>query len=278
MDAALFMPSGRRAIGLFLCATLSLMTLGCDKSDQSARSADDHQKVLILAAASTQNVLERIADELRDSSGVDVTVSPGGSNALAQQIIAGVPGDLFLSAHPAWSDEVARHGYSAETVPLLCGQLVLIVPEGNPANVRRPDDLISPRVRWIALAGEQVPAGMYAQQALAARSLYKPLSESGRIVRGQNVRLTLAYVEQGEAEAGIVYASDAKLASGRVQAIFTFDPQDHEPILYPLVLLKHGSRRRAAREVFEFLRSPAAAAIFEQYGFWPASYAGGVPN
>lgn len=258
-------------VGLLSCALL-LAPGGCGESADQTESAGD--RVLILAAASTQDALEQVAEVLHERGGPRLTVSPAGSNALAQQIIAGAPGDLFLSANPAWADEVAKHGHAAETVPLLSGQLVLVVPAGNPANVQGPSDLLDERVRRLALAGEQVPAGMYAEQSLRARDLYEPLLESGRIVRGQNVRFALAYVERGEAEAGIVYASDAAVASN-VQIVFTFDAEDHEPILYPLVLLKHGRDRPAVREVFEFLQSPEAGVIFEQFGFRPLTGAAG---
>lgn len=258
--------TGKWLMVRLLIWTAVLAGWGCGESADRAETAGD--RVLILAAASTQDALEQIAQALHEQGGPRLTVSPGGSNALAQQIIAGAPGDLFLSANPAWANEVATHGHAAETVSLLSGQLVLIVSADNPANVRGPDDLLNNRVRHVALAGEQVPAGMYGEQALGARHLYEPLLSTGRIVRGQNVRFTLAYVERGEAEAGIVYASDAA-AAANVQVVFTFEADDHEPITYPLVLLARGRDRPAVREVFEFLQSPRAGAIFERHGFRP---------
>ena len=256
----------RRACGLVLAilAAVCLGTIGCDGADAS-RSADCDDQVLILAAASTQDALEQIAEVLRHQGGPRLTISPAGSNALAQQIIAGAPGDLFLSANPAWADEVVRHGHAAQVVPLLSGRLVLVVPKDNPASVHHPSDLLDARVKRVALAGEHVPAGMYGEQALRRHAVYERLAEAQRIVRGQSVRFTLAYVERNEVDAGIVYASDA--VATNVQVVFTFDEADHEPIVYPLVLLQRGEDRPAARRVFEFLQSPAAGATFEQHGF-----------
>ncbi len=250
---------------LLLIALLLPAGHGC--GDAADRRHDDAGPVLILAAASTQDALQRLAAALEAQGGPTLTISPAGSNALAQQIIAGAPGDLFLSAHPTWAQEVATRGHAAQTVTLLSGQLVLVAPMDNAANVQQPPDLLREQVRRIALAGEHVPAGMYGRQALQARGLLDSLATSGRIIHGQNVRLTLAYVERGEADAGIVYASDA--AAANVRVVFTFDPADHEPILYPLVLLKRGSERPAARQAFEFLQSADAAAIFAQHGFRP---------
>lgn len=264
--------TGKWLMVRLLIWTAVLAGWGCGESADRAETAGD--RVLILAAASTQDALEQIAQALHEQGGPRLTVSPGGSNALAQQIIAGAPGDLFLSAHRAWADEVAGHGHAVETVALLSGRLVLVVPADNPANVHGPMDLLDARVRRVAVASEHVPAGMYAKQALRARDMYEPLLSAGRIVRGQNVRFTLAYVARGEAEAGIVYASDAAVASD-VRIVFTFDATDHDPIIYPLVLLKRGRDEPAVQEVFEYLQSKRAGTIFERYGYRALSGAAG---
>jgi molybdate transport system substrate-binding protein len=257
--------SCRFSILLFL-ACIFLAAQGCTTSKESAAEGD--RQVLLMAAASTQDALEKIADRLRRRGGPALTISPAGSNVLAQQIIAGAPGDLFLSANQSWADEVEKHGDAAETIPLLSGELVIVVPAGNPAEVHKPDDLLSTGVRSLALADEHVPAGMYAEQALGALGLYDKLVASSKMVRGQNVRFALAYVERGEAQAGIVYASDAAVATG-VEITYTFDPDAHDRIVYPLVLLKRGSQRSSVREAFEFLQSEEAAKIFQEHGFRP---------
>jgi len=197
-----------------------------------------------------------------------MSISAAGSNALAQQILAGAPGDIYLSADPQWVEEIANAGHAAETVPLLGNDLVLVVPEENRADVREPGDLLSDRVRHVALAGEEVPAGRYAERTLTSLGLFDRLSASGRVVRGQNVRLTLAYVERGEVDAGIVYATDAAVASG-VRIVHIFRRDDYPPVIYPLVLTTHGSRNPAAVAVFAFLQSPEARTIFAEHGFRP---------
>jgi molybdate transport system substrate-binding protein len=257
----------RVVISMVLAAFVCIATLPCGRTEGTAESSHD-QEVLILAAASTREALEQIADALRKRGGPKLTVSPGGSNALAQQIIAGAPADLFLSANTIFADELARHEQVVRTVPLLSGSLVLVVPAGNPASVQGTDDLLKPQVRRVVLAGEHVPAGLYAEQALRKLDLYEPLLRSGRIVRGQNVRFALAYVQRGEVDAGSVYASDAA-SSTSVRAMFTFDPKDHEPIVYPLVLLERARDRHEVRRAFEFLQSQEAATIFHQHGFHP---------
>jgi molybdate transport system substrate-binding protein len=152
---------------------------------------------------------------------------------------------------------------------LLTNRLVIVVPEDNPVAVGSPRDLLSERGRHVALAGERVPAGIYAEQAVRSESVYERLVAGGRVARGQDVRLTLGYVETGEAQAGVVYATDAK-ASDRVGVVYTFEQDTHDGIVYPLVLLKTAIDNADARRFYDYLRGREAMSAFEKYGFSPA--------
>ncbi len=231
-----------------------------------ARAADAQATVTILAAASAKDAVEEVAKAFEKDGAAKVRVSPGASNVLANQIINGAPADLFLSANPQWADKVKSEGLAADLRPLLSNTLVIVVPKLNPANVSKPKDLTTDAVKKVALAGEKVPAGTYAQQALEALALYQQLSLDKKIVRGEDVRATLTYVERGEADAGIVYATDAK-ASRKVDVVYTFDRKLHDKIIYPLVLTKQGKQNPAAVKFFEFLQSKSATGIFKKYGF-----------
>jgi molybdate transport system substrate-binding protein len=210
--------------------------------------------------------VDEIRRRFEEETGVKVTVSPGGSNTLASQIIAGAPADLFLSANQQWVGAVEDKQLVAKSQHLLTNRLVLVVPKGNPDQVGSPDDLKSPKLRKLALAGAKVPAGMYADQALRSLKLLDDLVRGQKIARGHDVRVALTYVELGEASAGIVYATDAS-ASPKVDIIYTFPKEAHEEIAYPLVLLKQGAENPAARRFFEYLSGEAATAVFERYGF-----------
>ncbi len=153
-----------------------------------------------------------------------------------------------------------------ESTPLLGNRLVLIVPAGNPAKVTGLADLTSGSVKRLALAGPTVPAGMYARQALAKLDLLPSLEDDRKIVDGENVRVALTFVERGEADAGIVYATDAEIVLG-VKVVATIDPNLHEKIVYPLVLLKQSADDPRARQFYEYLQSPDAAAVFDEFGF-----------
>jgi molybdate transport system substrate-binding protein len=241
-----------------LPAALALVLLGCGRPPQD--------RVMVLAAASTRDALQELADAFHGEHGVEVELSPEDSSRLATQIVNGAPADLFLSANEKWAEYVKDKGFAAEVQPLLGNTLVLVVPKGNPARVAGPGNLVSPAVRHVAVAGPTVPAGIYAREALTHLQLWEKLDAAGKVVSGDNVRTTLAFVERGEAQAGVVYGSDVRVAKD-VEKSFDFPKSTHAPIRYPLVLLKRGADRPPARRFYEFLRSAKAAEVFQKYGF-----------
>lgn len=232
------------------------------KSAEAAKPAE----VLVSAAASTKELVETLAGEFSKKSKATIKVNPGPSSGLANQIVEGAPADLFLSANREWADKVAEAGLAERSVELLTNQLVLIVPQGNPAGIKQPADLLSDKVLKIALAGEKVPAGQYADQALAKLDLLEKLTAASKIARAQDVRGALSFVERGEAEAGIVYSTDVALAP-QVEVAHEFDPAQHDEIVYVLVLLKHGAPSTPATSFFEYLQSDEASALCKQAGF-----------
>jgi molybdate transport system substrate-binding protein len=241
---------------------LALAGAGCQLEGRQASSP----KVTISLAASAQEPLAELAQRFAQQRGIRVELNTGASSSLANQIVAGAPADLFLSASKQWSDEVAAAGLVVDSCKLVTNRMVLVVPRGNPAGVRDAQELLEPAVRRVALAGENVPAGIYAEQALRALGVLEPLMRQQKIARGQDVRSTLAYVERGEAEAAVVYATDAAAAVG-VEIVHEFDPSTHDRIAYVLVRLAHGKQNAAAGEFFDFLASPAADEVFRKHGF-----------
>jgi molybdate transport system substrate-binding protein len=252
-----------------LVVLLLIAATGCafhDNQNPTDSSKKPARITTILVAASAKNAIEAVAAQFEKETGNPVVVSAGPSNALANQIISGGKADLFLSANKQWAEAVADAGQSVRQRALLTNDLVLVVPKGNPAAVNSPDDLNSDRVRKIALAGEKVPAGMYAHEALTALTLFDNLERSKKIVRGHDVRSTLTYIERGEADAGIVYSTDAKMSQD-VEVVYTFDPATYERIIYPLMLLEAADGNPAAVRFFDYLGSPPAEQVFRRYGF-----------
>lgn len=224
----------------------------------------ERERLIVSVAASAKDVVESLGEQFRGSA--DVQVNSGPSNGLATQILAGAPSDLFLSASRQWAEEVQKNNMAARSLKLLTNRLALIVPAGNPGQVHTPQDLLAKSVQRIAMADTAVPAGKYGDQVLTRLELLQALTDQGKIVRGQDVRTALAYVERGEAEAGIVYSTDVRVTRG-VELVYEFDPGMHDEIVYILVLLKHGDRKPAAREFYEFMQTPQADAVYSQAGF-----------
>lgn len=250
-------------------AGMLLLIAGCGgTSEQPSRENQDSasEPVIAFVAASTRDAVQEIAAAFTRQTSVEVKINADDSSKLATQIVHDAPAHVFLSANEKWADFVKEKGFAKKTVPLLGNSLVIVVPRGNPAGIKRPADLTGPEVERVAIAGPTVPAGIYARQALKKLNLWDVLENDKRLVSGENVRVALAYVERGEARAGIVYSTDAKI-SDKVMVAYSFSPQVHDPIRYPLVLLKEGQKIAAGRAFFDFLGSPAALEVFKNHGF-----------
>ncbi len=255
--------SSKRRIFLALVVAFS----GCGRGAPAPKSTSAAAgPITVSAAASTKEVVEQLCKDFSDSTDVKVQVNSGGSNTLASQIVAGAPADLFLSANKKWAEEVAKANLAEKTVRLLTNDLVIVVKKGNAVAVHQPSDLMTDKVKKVALAGEKVPAGIYADQSLTKLELLKPLTEANKIVRGEDVRTALSYVERGEAEAGIVYSTDVQVDADLEQAC-AFDPKLHDEIVYELVLLKHAGGNADAVKLFEALQASAADADYQKFGF-----------
>ena len=226
------------------------------------------EQVRVFAAASLTNALNDIAVEWQKAGHPKPSIAYAASSTLAKQIQAGAPADVFASADMAWMDYLDQRGWIAPgtRVSLLGNDLVLIVPRGKkfPVQVKAGFDLAGAFAGKLC-TGEPgvVPVGIYARQSLENLGWWNALQ--GRIVGTDDVRTALAFVERGECPLGIVYATDAKI-SDKVEVLARFPDDSHKPIVYPFALVKNA--RPQAQAFLQYLKtSPAAAAIFEHYGF-----------
>jgi molybdate transport system substrate-binding protein len=230
--------------------------LGCRSQSQPT--------VAVFAAASTGDALEEIARALETDTGIKVQINPAASSTLAVQIEQGAGADLFLSADEAWADHLERKGLCFERRDLLGNRLVVVVPADNAVSLNGLDDLQADKYKRIAVAREGVPAGDYTRQALKAAGVWDAVR--GRTVEGGDVRATLTYVLRGEADAGFVYATDAA-ARGKVRVAYEVPEQLHQPIRYPLVLIRRDQPNPAAQQLYDYLAGDKAAAAFRRAGF-----------
>jgi molybdate transport system substrate-binding protein len=224
---------------------------------------------IVLAAASLQESMNAAADAWARAGHPRPVVSFAASSALARQVAAGAPADLFLSADREWMDDLDRRGLIAKGTrsDLLGNRLVLVAPAGSSMRVAlRPGVDLRRALNGGRLAmadPDAVPAGRYGKAALERLGAWTAVVPS--VVRAENVRAALALVERGAAPLGIVYATDAK-ASAKVRIAGVFPAASHPPILYPIARLA-ASRNPEAEGFRRFLTSRAGKAIFVRYGF-----------
>jgi molybdate transport system substrate-binding protein len=249
-----FLPACLRVVAAVFFAAA---TAACGSRDESPTP------ILFFAAASTQDAVREISSRFEARNQVPVTLNVAASSTLAQQILAGAGSDLFLSANVRWVEEVMTRGLGSRRRDLLGNKLVVIAPAASSLQIRKPSDLLDSRVARLSLADpEGVPAGIYAREALMRLDLWRSLEP--KVVRSSDVRQALFFVEQGEAEAGIVYSTDLRISEA-VRSVLELDPTLSRPIVYPLVLLE--SPGDAARHFFEYLLSPESVEVFRRFGF-----------
>ncbi len=226
-----------------------------------------HQTVLIVsAAASLTDAIQEIEGGYRhDHPDVELRNNFGSSGTLAGQVEEGAPADVFISAASKPMDDLEARGLivAGTRRNLLRNSLVLIVPRGSKLNSFKQLDDGS--VRTIALGDPaSVPAGQYGRQTLVALHLMDSVQR--KLVLAKDVRQVLAYVETGNADAGLVYATDAAISSN-VRVAATAPEGSHDAIVYPAAATASGHHEAAAREFVEYLQSAAAKAAFEKRGF-----------
>ncbi len=224
---------------------------------------------LVLAAASLQEAMNDAARAWTAKRHDAPVLSFAASSALARQIEAGAPADLFISADEEWMDYVARKALIRlpTRVRFLSNRLVLIAPAASRGMLRIGANFQLGRALGngrLAMADpDAVPAGKYGEAALTKLGVWPSIKD--RIARAENVRAALALVERGEAPYGIVYATDA-IASAKVRVVGTFPPHSHPPITYPIATLRASTNPQT--EAFRrFLLSREGKAIFARRGF-----------
>lgn len=221
--------------------------------------------VTVFAAASLTDALNQIASDYQKQGGDRVVFSFAGSSVLARQIEEGAPADLFFSADDRWMDELEKKGLivSASRRSRLSNALVVVVPADSASPVTSVEDL--KRVSRLALADPaSVPAGIYAREYLERKHLWAALEK--RIIPTANVRAALAAVASGDADAGIVYKTDAAI-SRKVKVACEIAATEGPKIDYPAALVKNADHAAGARRFLDFLESPGAARVFERFGF-----------
>ena len=262
-----------------LCVVGAMLLTGCSSSakpeetaaaggsaDNGSAAAQQTQVTIYAAKSMTDSLNEIIAAYEAENDGVKILANYASSGDLQSQIENGAPCDLFLSAAQKQMDALCDEDLmdNDSRSDLLTNEAVLITPTDNDT-VKSFDDLTSDAVKTVAIGDPQsVPAGQYAQEILTNLGTWDAVS--AKAVLGSDVRQVLAWVETGEADAGIVYATDAAVSDG-VKTVCSAPADSCAPVVYPIALTKEGAQSAAAKDFLEYLKTDAPAKVFTEYGF-----------
>ncbi|WP_165822564.1 molybdate ABC transporter substrate-binding protein [Paenibacillus montanisoli] len=256
--------NANRMISTILIAMLCLSMTACRTGQPQAETRTE---LTVSAAASLKDALTKLKASYEEQHGdVRIAFNFGSSGTLQQQIEQGAPVDLYISAAQRQMDALRSKGLVNESPILLRNELVLIVPKasGNavPADLAALSDTAYNKIA----IGEpdSVPVGTYAEQSLTSLGLWDSLMP--KFVYAKDVRQVLSYVETGNVDAGIVYATDAMTSTG-VNTAFTIAKETHKPIIYPAAVIKGAEHEEQAEELLAYLQGTEAASVWTNYGF-----------
>jgi molybdate transport system substrate-binding protein len=225
--------------------------------------------VTVFAAASLKNALDEAAEAFKGKSGIEAKIGYAASMTLARQIEAGAPSEIFIAADAASMDYLAARKLidPATRVDLLGNSLVLVAPKTAPFEKLslKPEPLLAALGKdgRIAMGDPaSVPAGKYGKASFEKLGLWGEIEP--RAAFADTVRSALLFVARGEAPLGVVYETDARVEP-KVKTVAVFPPSSHPRIVYPLAATAQAGSN--ARRFVDFLKSPAARAIFEKQGF-----------
>jgi len=227
----------------------------------------DAAEITVFAAASLTDALKQVATAHQKHSNDKVLFNFAASSTLARQIEEGAPADIFFSADEARMNALENKGLILKQTrkSRLSNSLVIVVAAEGGAAVNHPQDLATEKVKRLALADPKaVPAGIYAEEYLRKQNLWR--SVASKVIPTENVRAALAAVEAGNADAGIVYKTDAAI-SKQVKVACEIPAKDGPDISYPMAIVSGSKQPESAQKFHQFLASEEAGKIFETFGF-----------
>lgn len=245
-----------------LCAATALALTGCGNPHGAAPSGHAPQSVTVFAASSLSGALEEAKREFATvHPGLDIKLNLGGSSTLVTQLKNGAPADLFASADEPTMDKAVEAGLTDGTIQHFAGNvLTILVAKGNPEKISGLADLNRTGLT-VSLCGPQVPAGRYARQAMERAKVPVPAGSEELDVKQVVSRVTL-----GEADAGIVYATDAKSVADKADQV-PIAADQNVVARYPASVLKAGDNPAGAKMFLDYLMSADGQGILRSHGF-----------
>ncbi|MCI8524512.1 MAG: molybdate ABC transporter substrate-binding protein [Oscillospiraceae bacterium] len=243
-----------------LAAVLLPALAGCGRQEDA--------KLTVYAAASLTETLTEISETYKDA---ELCFNFDSSGTLATQIEEGSACDLFISAAPKQMDQLEEDSLLADgtRLDLLENQVVLAVPEGNPADISSFDDLAA-RLKageiHLAIGNGDVPVGQYTEKIFDFYGIDAGAA-ADCLTYGSNVKEVTTQVFEAAVDCGIVYATDA--FSAGLTAVDAATPEMCGQVIYPAAVLKDAADREAAQAFLEYLTGDEAGAVFASVGFTP---------
>lgn len=239
---------------------------------EASQAPAETTTIRIVAAASLETILTKdLIPQFEDQNpGIKVEGTYDSSGKLQTQIEEGMTADLFFSAATQQMDQLSSKGLILDKtkVDLLKNKMVLIIPANAKSDITKFEDII--KADKIAIGDpNSVPAGQYAKEALTSLGLWDKVNAKASL--GTNVTEVLNWVAEGSADAGIVYATDAKLQPDKIKVVAEAPSGSlKQDIIYPVAVIKASTKQEAAQKFIDFLTSKTAMKIFEGYGFTSA--------
>jgi molybdate transport system substrate-binding protein len=244
-----------------------LLFPGCYSKPAPGSVPANADELTVSAAVSLKDAFNEIAELNEKRNGTKVHFNFGASGVLQKQIESGAPADVFASAGAKQMDELVARGFiiPSTRADFVRNALVLVVPAKGP-EIGSFGDLANPAVKKVAVGNPKtVPAGQYTEQTLNRLKLLPQIQS--KLIFAEDVRQVLDYVVRDEVEAGVVYSSDALSAGHKIKVVARAADESHDPILYPIAVVKESKQQDAARRFIDLVLSPEGQGILAKHGF-----------
>ena len=242
---------------------MTLFVTGCGNNSETPQT-----EIHVSAAASLTDAMKEIAAEYEKMNPqIKLVFNFGSSGSLQQAIENGGETDLFFSAAQKQMDALEKSDSLLKDTRknLLKNEVVLIVPNDSDKNLTSFESLTNENIQHIALGEPKgVPVGQYSEEIFTNLGILDAVKS--KAVYGSDVRQVLAWVESGEADCGVVYATDAAI-SDKVKVIAIAPDDSHKPVIYPAAVIKDSKNVDESKKFLEFTSSDSVKKIFEKYGF-----------
>lgn len=251
-----------RLLIIWMSIILSLV-IGCESPN------DNKGRVLVFAATSLTDVLDELEETFEAREHIDVTISYGASQTLAQQIASGAPANVFFSAGSFPMHFLDDRGLIEPPIyDVMTNKLVMVTSPKSNISMGSLRELDESSVMRIAIGDPDVsPAGKYTQQSLTRFGLWQKLES--KLILGSDVRTAMAYLESGNVDVAFVYSTDA-MANPYLSVLDIVPSTSHSPIVYPLASVKRTDSNMEVAILLEFLNGDEAGKVFRKHGFVPA--------